>query len=102
MARYGGPTGTPAVRGRTRHGPDAPHPSFVVYLNAQMSISETTLIRRIRSALAKDQQALRIPRPGTRAAESGIHIVDLHSNFMVAEQCSLEGLAQELGINTAA
>ncbi len=54
------------------------------------------LTARVRRALAREGQALRIPR--STHEQWGIHIVDTATNSLVASNCSIDGLAAELGI----
>lgn len=53
---------------------------------------ESALIQRIRRALAKDGQSLKLV-----AGDMGICVIDEHSN-LVAWNCDIEGLAKELGV----
>ena len=53
------------------------------------------LIQKVRYALKKEGQALVVPRG---CNQLGIYVVDKSTNAIVAHQCSIEGLAEQLGI----
>ena len=63
-----------------------------------MPLSEKALEARVRRAIAKDGERLRIPRSQAAWDSLGIHVVD-QNNIVTAMHCSIKGLADEIGIN---
>lgn len=61
-----------------------------------MAIPRYQLVYKVRHALRKQGQLLRIPRSASN--QHGIHIVDEQSMRMVASHVSLDDLARSLGI----
>lgn len=53
------------------------------------------LSQRVRYHLHKEGQHLVVPRG---KSPLGVHVVDSHTSAVVAHQCSIEGLAKELGL----
>jgi hypothetical protein len=57
---------------------------------------EKVLCQRVRYHLGKEGQCLVVPRG---QSPLGIHVVDSCTRAVVAHQCSIEKLAEELGIS---
>ena len=54
--------------------------------------------QRIRRALAHDGQRLCIPRSEAAWQSLGVHVLDASNNTVIAWQCDLNQLANELGV----
>lgn len=64
-----------------------------------VGVSESALIARVRRALRKEGQSLRMDRRDFRRIDwLGLHIVDDRLNAIVASNCSLHDLAKELEV----
>lgn len=64
-----------------------------------IGVSETAIIARVRRALRKEGQSLRIDRSDFRGPNwLGLYVVDNLNNAIVAQNCSLHDLAKELGV----
>jgi hypothetical protein len=61
-----------------------------------MAIPRYQLVYKVRHALRKQGQLLRIPRSAFN--QYGIHIIDEQSMQMVASHVSLDNLARSLGL----
>jgi hypothetical protein len=62
------------------------------------TVSESALADRIRRALRRDGESLHFPRSQRDRLEMGESYLVNDSNFVIAYRCSVEGLAQELGL----
>jgi len=66
----------------------------------QVTVSRRAAEQRVARALAKNGNALRKCRQDSRAYYDvgDYYVIDASLNVMVDKQCTLEGLAEELGV----